>query len=74
MYTVSPDTEELLTALSTVKHGASIVPEDIDASINQILSDIGGEVALTCIGKSPQQKRMILIGYALCMRAVDKTF
>lgn len=64
-------TGEILTALSTVLHNANVDIIDIDYVVNHVLANAGGEVALVCEDKNPQEKRMILIDYALCMRAIN---
>ncbi len=63
---VSPDTEMILDAISKIRGGASIVPEDLDAAVSHIISEIGGDAMKLCAGKNPNFKRGFLICYAYC--------
>lgn len=65
---MSPDVERILEAINTIKGGASIVPEDIDAAVSHVLSSLPKNARMDCIGMRPEQKRAFLLGYAACMR------
>lgn len=62
---ISPDTQDLLDAISALNGGASIVPDDIDAAVNYMLSNLGSETVRICIGKPPEFKRGYLIAAAI---------
>lgn len=64
---LSPDTERILEAINIIKGGASIVPEDIDAAVNLVLSSLGRDVIMDCIGMNPDVRRAYLLGYARCL-------
>jgi hypothetical protein len=63
---VSPDTEDILEAISTLKNGASIVPENLDGAVSHMISAIGGDAMRVCAGKNSDFKRGFLICYAFC--------
>lgn len=62
---LSPDTQDILNAISKLNGGASIVPEDVGAAVNYALSNLGPEVIRSCIGKSDDFKRGFLIAAAM---------
>lgn len=62
---LSPDTQDILNAISKLNGGASIVPEDLHAAVNHALSNLGPEVVRSCIGKSDDFKRGFLIASAM---------
>lgn len=61
---VSPDTDDVLRAISTLKGGRAIVPEDLDATVSHVISDMGAGAISLCCGKSPEAKRWFIIGAA----------
>lgn len=61
---VSPDTDDVLRAISTLKGGRSIVPEDLDATVSHVISDMGAGAISLCCGKSAEAKRWFIIGAA----------
>lgn len=63
---VSPDTDVILEAISRINGGASILPEDLDGAVSQMISTLGGDAMRMCAGKNPIAKRWFLIGYAYC--------
>lgn len=63
---ISPDTEDVLEAISKLKGGASIVPEDLDGAVSHMISAIGGDAMRVCAGKNSDFKRGFLICYAYC--------
>lgn len=62
---LSPDTQEILDAISKLNGGASIIPEDLDAAVNYMISNMGNEAVRTCIGKPQEFKRGFLIAAAM---------
>lgn len=63
--TISPDTQDILDAISKLNGGASIVPEDLDAAVNYMISNLGSDAVRICIGKPQQFKRGFLIAAAM---------
>lgn len=62
---LSPDTQDILNAISKLNGGASIVPENIHAAVNHSLSKLGPEVIRACIGKPDDFKCGFLIAAAM---------
>lgn len=67
-YTVSPDADDVLLAISIIKGGSSIVPENLDAAVAHTISELGGHAIHLCAGKPLEFKRGFIIGWAECMR------
>lgn len=67
-YTMSPDADDILLAISIIKGGSSIVPEDLDAAVIHTISELGLHAVNSCSGKSMHYKRGFLVGWAECMR------
>lgn len=72
MPTLSPETEDILDAISTVHGGASILPEDIDHAVSHMISTMESQAVMICAGKSLRDKRMFLLGYAQKAREIDE--
>lgn len=64
----SPDSDEILLAISIINGGASIVPEDLDDAVSHSISKLGPEPVRVCASKKPEFKRGFLIGWAEKMR------
>ena len=69
MMNISPDTEQLLEAISIInKNGASLCPDDIEASVTQTLKNIGIDAVTMCFGKTYKEKQAFILGYALAIK------
>lgn len=67
---ISPDSEDILKAISVINGGASIVPEDLDAAVSHAISSLGKDSIQACVGKSPKEKRMFLIGFSFAVAMI----
>lgn len=65
---MSPDTDDVMEAISALRGGASIVPEDLDSAVSHVISGMGREAITLCCGKSPEAKRWFVIGAAHQLR------
>lgn len=64
----SPDSTDILTAISIINKGASIVPEDLDAAISHSISKLGPNAVEACTNSVTEFKRGYLIGWAEKLR------
>lgn len=64
----SPDSHDILTAISIINGGASIVPEDLDAAVSHSISKLSPNAIKICANSVPEFKRGFLIGWAEKMR------
>lgn len=70
----SPDSDDILLAISIINGGASIVPEDLDAAVSHSISGLGAEAVKSCASKTPEYKRGFIIGWAERMRNEGEMF
>lgn len=68
MYILSPDTDDILLAISIVNGGASVLPEDLDAAVSHSISKLGADAIRLCANTDDKYKRGFLIGWAERMR------
>lgn len=54
---LSPDTKDLLDAISTLNGGCSIAPEHIDSAVSDEIEKLGIEAVSLCVGKPQEFKR-----------------
>ncbi|MGL4638560.1 MAG: hypothetical protein ACRCVX_02360 [Shewanella sp.] len=65
---VSPDTEQLLEAMSIIDPNFNMVPEDLDGAIDRMIREIGTNELMACSGKPSEFKRGFIIGYAQSLK------
>lgn len=70
-YILSPDSDDILAAISIVKGGASIVPDDLDAAVSHVISELGPEAIRYCANMSDKYKRGFLVGWAERLKSSD---
>lgn len=70
-YIISPDANEILLAISIINGGASIIPDDIDAAVSHLISELGPEAIRYCANMSDKYKRGFLVGWAERLRNSD---
>lgn len=68
----SPDSDDILLAISIINGGASILPEDLDAAVSHSISNLGPDPIRICANTVAEFKRGFLIGWAEKIRNDEK--